>query len=43
MEFLEEENERVGDFNRKVQKDTTAVTKQNEGYIVRITPSFFTV
>lgn len=41
-DFLEDENERIGEFNRKVQKDISMVTKSNEVTQVITTPTFAT-
>ena len=41
-DFLEDENERIGEFNRKVQKDISLVTKSNEGTQVITTPTMAT-
>lgn len=39
-DFLEDENERIGDFNRKVQKDITLISKANEGANVMNTVTY---
>ena len=41
-DFLEDENERIGEFNRKVQKDISLVTKSNESTQVITTPTIAT-